>query len=192
MKREARHTVSGSLLVADFQAAFISAATAEAAKHEAEHSENSITNYLESASSGHLLNPAVLANDAQTHVTRASLDAHIKKVQAQQMQAISSAQLEQLIARDQVTYHGRKVRVRITSHKDPVESLWLDKQSGYRKGTVKKSSVTGFIEKILLDTNALILKPTYASRLLTPALKNYIVYVTDPETLLPMVQLTLL
>lgn len=182
----------GESLVADFQTVFLSGVAVATAKYEAERSEESAVNYLGSMSSSQILSPNAIPEYSQDAVARASLDAHVKKVQAQQMQKLNADQLNNLIAQDQKTFKGKKVLVEVLiPEKQPIESLWFDKYKGYKKGQLKTKKISGLIEDVLLDKNALILKPKLAKGLLNPGLKNYIVYITDVESLQPMVKLTI-
>lgn len=182
--------VLGQQLVTDFKAALISSATVELAKREAERSEAEITGLLSYVSNGSFLNPSALTTESQSAVTRASVDAHVKKIQAQQMELLNAGQLAELSERDQMQYGGRKVRVGIIDYKQqPVESVWSDPHLGYRKGVITKGGVAGTIDQVLLTQNLLVLKPTGFNRLLNRQLLYYIVYVMHPETLEPLVQL---
>ena len=183
---------SGQELVADFQTAFVSAATIEAAKYEAARSEDELVNQLTAVSSGNYLNPGILETDLQARMTHDSLDAHIKKVQARQLESMNAAQLQQLYVQDNQIYRGRKVQIKVLpGYKDIIESVWFNKYKGYRSGIIKKGQITGVIDQVLLDKNTLVLKPTAGSQLFNSELQNYIIYIVDPESLMPMVECTL-
>lgn len=185
-----RQPVSGQTLVADYQTAFVSAATVEAAKYEASRSENELVQQLEHISAGTYLNPGALAATDQDTLTRASLDAHIKKVQTQQLDTMNAQQLQALVAQDKDLYAGRKVTVTVrTSTEPPIDMVWFDQQNGYRTSVCKKKSVHGTIEEVLLDRNLLVVKPGWGLKLLNSRLQSYLVYVIDPESLQPMVEL---
>jgi hypothetical protein len=184
--------VSGQLLVADFQTVLVSTATSLAAKQAADMSEAVLVDQLNSMSSGSFLDPGNLPAEAQTDITRESLDAHIKKFQALQLDALSAQQLESLIAQDNTLYAGRKVHVSVIDPSlEPVEFVWFNSQTGYRTSTVKKTSLTGTIQEVLLDQNTLILQPSLTARLFGGDLHSYLVHVIHPQTLLPVVELTL-
>ncbi|MDB5170204.1 MAG: hypothetical protein JWN82_600 [Candidatus Saccharibacteria bacterium] len=193
MPRHKANTGSGQQLLADFQTAFVSAATIEAAKYEATRSEDELIDHLSAVSSGTYLNPGNLSSDMQADLTRSSLDTHIKKVQARQLDSMNAQQLKQLLDEDRTMYIGRKISVRVLNPRsEAVESVWFDQRAGFRSGTTKKQKITGVVQDVLLDRNALILKPTLSGRLLNTSLENYMVYVIDPDTLMPMVEFTLL
>jgi hypothetical protein len=183
---------SGQQLVADFQTAFVSAATVEAAKYEAARSEDALVSQLTAVSNGSYLRPGYLDDDAQTRMTHDSLDAHIKKVQVSQLESMNAAQLQQLMYDDNHTYHNRKVEVTMLhDQKGVIESIWFNKYTGYRSGTVKKRRISGIIDQVLLDKNTLVLRPSKSAQLFNGELQNYLVYIIDPETLMPMVSLNL-
>ncbi len=50
--------------------------------------------------------------------------------------------------------------------------------------------IKGQIEDIAFAKNLLVVKPLLASRLFLPARKEYFVYVINPETLAPTVQIS--
>lgn len=193
MKDNKKQNISGQLLLADYQTAFVSMATVETAKFEAERSENTLLAQLSTIGSGQYLNPGSISSDLQTNVTRASLDAHIKKVQAEQLKSIGTLELLRLTEQDQADYKKRKVRINILPGQDsPLDSVWFNNQTGYRTSTLKRKAVVGTIEEVALDKNVLVLKPNLTMRLINPELKSYLVYIIDPATLKPMVDITLI
>lgn len=185
--------VSGALLVADFQTAFASAAAADVATYEAERSENELMGQLAAVSGNHLLNPATLPLSNNYDISRISLDAHIKKVQAQQIKNMSSEQLQNLMEQANYNYRHKHVAVRVLMpDHQPIESVWLQPGLGYQNHPTTKHSATGTIEQVLLDKNALVLRPRWQQRIVNSRLKHYIVYIIDPQTLQPMVEVAIL
>lgn len=192
MDNQTQPVISGAQLVADFQAAFINATTATAAKAEAERSEIEVMQQLNGAANGGLLQPGNLNPDWQAGITRESVDAHIKKAQATQLDALNAVQLAQMTEADNHAYHGRRVTVRVQVPVDqPVEAVWFDKYTGYRNTPYKTKSISGTISEVLLDRNALVIKPTFARRTLIQNLKFFVVYVVHPATAQPMVEILL-
>jgi predicted transcriptional regulator len=181
--------ISGQNLLADFQTAFIAVATADAAKFEAERSEQEVISHLSLGNEGSYLDPKLLSDANQFDYKRASLDAHIKKVQAEQVGRLSQQQIAELIEGTRKRYRKKRARITIENlAQHPVEAVWFDQKYGQRNNVVKgKKTVVGTIETVLLDKNALILRPGLMSRLLMPSLKYYVVYVIDPDTLQPMI-----
>src|SRR5690349_18129129 len=110
MKAKKNQNISGQVLVSDYQDAFLSATTIEVAKIEAERSESSLLDRLGGLGAGRYLNPGAINIELQTDVTRASLDAHIKKVQAAQLDSIGTQELIRMSAEDQLNYAKRRVR----------------------------------------------------------------------------------
>jgi len=193
MRRKNTQYLTGKNLLEDFKTVFVSMATIEAAQHEAERSESAVMAYLSKVNSGFYLNPNAISENSQMNAARASLDAHIKKVQVQQMTSMNAQQLQSLIDQDRSSYIGRKVRVSVTSLEImPIVSVWFDINNGYRDNQTRKRTVVGTVEEVLLDKNVLVLKPTSGMRFLYTNLQNYIVYIIDPETLTPMVDITLI
>lgn len=193
MRRSKTPPGSGQQLLADYQTVFVSTATIEAAKYEAAQSENELINHLSDVSGGTYLQPGALSSDMQADLTRTSLDTHIKKVQAQQLDSMNAQQLQQLLEQDRAIYLGRKIAVTSLRPKsDAIESVWFDQRAGFRSHVTRKRRVVGTIQDVLLDRNVLILRPSFSARLLNNTLENYMVYVIDPDSLMPMVEFTLL
>jgi hypothetical protein len=197
MPRTPKHpdsdSLSGLALLADFQSAFMSAATIEAAHFEAERSENELLSHLTTVSGNTYLNPGNLETNEQSAIARASLDAHIKKIQARQLGNMSADHLQQQLVLDRELYKGKRIRVTILKkNSGAVESVWLDRQTGYRQSAVKYGKVSGIIEEVLLDRNMLVLKTTIRTRLLASSLRYYVIYPIDPANLMPAVSFELL
>ena len=185
--------LSGSQLLTDFQSVYVNLATVENARYEASRSEDSVMQYLRDSSFGGYLNPGTFAPNTQDNLTRASMDAHIKKVQVAQLESMSAQQLQQLMLEDQAAYKGRKVKVTaLRRAHNPIEVVWFNAQSGFRSNTYNRQSITGYIEDVLLDRNILYLKPGRAMRFVNHELQGYAVYVTDPATFDPLISLELL
>lgn len=188
MKRHTQPKRTGQQLVADYQTVMVSSSAIDAAAYEAERSENELMQYLASTSSGNYLQPGDLGNPDESSIGRASLDAHVKRVQAQQLQALNHEQIMQLSALDKQDFIGRQV---IIEQLDPsrkcIELLWFDTQNGYRSNPTNKRRIYGIVEDVLLDKNILLIKPRLRNRLLTSNLQGYVVYVIDPVSAQPLV-----
>jgi hypothetical protein len=84
--------------------------------------------------------------------------------------------------------------VRISSSQtgfDPFDGVWFDQKYGYRSNTYKKRVIEGHIEEIAFEKNLLIIKPKRLMRLINTSLQYYVVYVIDPQTLKPAVEISL-
>ncbi len=188
-----RPPVIGQQLINDFQTAIASIETTQAAQYEAERSENALVEHLRSISTGYYLQPGALAQDNQDAVTKASLDAHIKKVQAEQIVQLNAEQLADLQFRSKNDFLNRKVRISVTDRKaNPIESVWFDSVTGYRTNATKRRRVLGRIEDILLDRNAIVIKPIGMTKLFNSGLQSFIIYVIDPDTLQPAISVEIL
>lgn len=185
--------LSGQQLVADFQTAYIAIATSQIAQSEATKSEDNLLQQLSYWSRGGFLNPGTIETGQQPDVSRASLDAHIKKLQASQVDQMKIAQIQTLIDNDNPLYKGKKVRVDVLPGSEaPIDVLWFNPQTGYRSNTVKKQRITGAIQEIMFEKGILLLKPARLQRTLNKDLAAYVVYVINPDTAEPMVNITLL
>lgn len=189
--------ISGELLLSDYITAYVSTITNDVAKLQAEESENNLMSDLNSLSSGNYLNPGSINinNFDQNSVARASLDAHIKKVQAQQLDTITKYQVQNLLETDKNLYFGKKVRVKVilpNKEMPPIETIWYSQKTGYSKSNNQKLEITGFIDEVLLDKNILVLKPSTLGKFINNRLNGYFVYVIDPTSLKPSVALELI
>jgi hypothetical protein len=183
--------LSSQQLIANFQTVFVSLATVQAAHQEATRSEQALLHHLQGIGGGGYLQPTALATGNQDQVSQASLDAHIKKVQATQLDSMNAYQLQELQQQTQSAYAGRKVQITVrTPELEPVELVWFDQQHGYRNNIAKRRSFTGVITEVLLDKNALVLSPTAASKLMNSRLHSIVVYIIDPQTFTPMVEIS--
>lgn len=188
MKHHAQPKRTGQQLVADYQTVMVSSSAIDAATYEAERSENELMQYLASTSSGNYLQPGDLGNPDESSIGRASLDAHVKRVQAQQLQALNHEQIRQLSVQDKQDFIGRQVVVeQLDPSRKCIELLWFDAQNGYRSNPTNKRRIYGIVEDVLLDKNILLIKPRLRNRLLMSNLQSYVVYVIDPVSAQPLV-----
>lgn len=184
---------TGKRLVADYQSIFINIATSEAAKRAAEESEQAILEQLGQVTEGDFFQPGDLDVVRQAVLTRESIDAHIKKAQAAQLGKLSSSQLSKMIQSDAKEYKNRKVRITSTNNTSkPFKAMWFDKSKGYRTSPYTVKTITGSIKEVLLDRNAIVIRPSWTKRMFLPNLHFYAVYVINPETLQPMVEIVVL
>jgi hypothetical protein len=193
MRHTASTSLSGQQLVADFQNVCISQATIEAAQYEATRSEDELNYALSSLAGDNYLSPSAMSVDARDNVTRASVDAHLKKFQAQQLMSMSVQQLQALVENDQAAYKGRKAQITVLpGMQEVIFSIWFNQQTGYRNSITKKTKLTGTIETVLLDQNLLVIRPRLLPRLLNSELQQYAVRIINPASLQPMVACELL
>lgn len=184
--------ISGQQLVADFQSTMLALATSDAAQREAIRSEQELLSNLAASSGGNYLNPNNVGSISNDAVAKASLDTHIKKVQAEQIKSLSASQYKATVEDDNKAYIGKKIRITSLS-KDykPFESMWFDPKTGYKSYEFNKNSIEGSIEELLFDKNALLIKPKMMRRLFVNDMKFFIVYVINPSTLEPAVDIKL-
>lgn len=189
-------SVSGPLLLADFKFAMNNLSTAATAKYVAERSEQDTLQTINAAAARNnvYVTPNDLSPEQQSELVRSSLNAHLQKAQSEQIVAFTDQQVAQMEAEDRSNYKGRKVRIRVTDPKfEPIESFWQDKHTGQvRQGRLKTKSIKGIIDDLSFTKNLLVLRPTLKSRLILPDRKYLVVYVINPETLVPAVEIELL
>lgn len=184
--------MTGVQLVADFQTAFVAVSTSQMAQFEAERTEQDLLQQLTYWSHGGYLSPGTIDNTQQQDISRASLDAHVKKVQSEQVGQMSQQQVAFLSESAKEACIGRKVTVGVLQGRfNPVDVVWFNPQTGYRSNEARKQTVSGVIKDVVLEKNMLLLEPPRLQRMLNRELTAYIVYVIDPETAQPAVTLTL-
>lgn len=187
--------LSGAQLVSDFTSAINNLTTAETAKYVAEQTEQATIDTLrtvgEQSAAGQ---PVSMTPDQQAELVRASLDAHMQKAQSEQINDFTDQQLLDVGEQDKQNYIGKKIKVRvIDAGFEPIESVWQDKHTGQtRKGKIKTKTIKGIIEDLSLEKNAIALRPALKSRLLLPDRKAFFVYVINPATLQPAVEISLI
>lgn len=185
--------ITGDLLIADFQSAIAALATAEYAVNEAAYSESAVVSELHSLSGQTYLNPGSISPVRQNDIGRASLNAHVMKVQAAQLQQLSQEQLQTLQSQISTDYVGRKVRVTaLSTAGSPFDAVWFNDQTGYRSNAINKKVIVGTINEISLAKNLLILKPNLLPRLINREFTAYFVYVLNPVDLQPAVKIELM
>lgn len=192
VKQDKKMPISGDLLVADFQSAFVGLSTAEYAQTEASRSEEAIVSELHSLSSRAYLNPGGISPVRQNDIGRASLNAHVMKVQADQLKQMSTQQVMALQEDLSRRYVGKRVEITpLGNGESPFDTVWFNDQTGYRSNPNTKKLIKGTITEIVLEKNLLVVKPTVFPRLINSDLTAYFVYVIDPLTARPAVKITL-
>jgi hypothetical protein len=185
-----RQVVTGAQLIQDYQSTLINTATAQAATYEANRSEDDLLGHLQSVSGNRYLDAGSLAPE-KDQLTHASLDAHIKKVQAEQLNRMSSAQLDAMQAEADANYVGRNVRITVPDVSlTPIDAVLWDQRNGWRNIISKRRNLNGTVENVLLDKNALVIKPSIMTRFFNGNVQSYVVYIINPETFTPMVDVS--
>lgn len=192
MKKKNKRAVTGQLLVADYQSAFVGLTTAQYAQAEAHRSEEAIVSELQSLSSQSYLNPGGISPVRQNDIGRASVNAHVMKVQADQLRQMSQQQLVALQEQISSDYIGKKVLITpFEASESPFDTVWFNSETGYRSNPNTKKSIKGTIAEVSLDKNLLVIKPTVFPRMINSELSAYFVYVIDPLTAQPAVEVQL-
>ena len=195
LRKSARPELTGGALVADFTAAMTNLATAETAKYAATKSEEDTIATINAAAPTNAVyvTPEDMSPAMQAAVARSSVDAHLKKVQAEQINSFTAQQVAQTEQDDKQNYIGRKVRVTVIDPEfKPLESYWFNNKTGQEgRGNLKFKTAKGRIEDLSLQNNVLVLKPTWGARLVIPERKFLLVYVVNPKSLQPAVRIDL-
>ncbi|MDQ5885683.1 MAG: hypothetical protein QG628_80 [Patescibacteria group bacterium] len=189
--------LTGEQLIAAYQSAITNRSTAQTAQHQARLSEQHAVSYISEApasSNSVFVTPNDIPRNMQDTLAKASLDAHMKKVQADQITDKTERELQTLERDCKQKYINKKVQVSILeAHQNPVESYWQNSKTGkVTTGQIKNKRIKGTIEDIVLSKNLLILAPTKVSKIFNPERKLIAVYIINPTTLSPMVAIKLI
>lgn len=180
----------GAQLVSYFQSVFFNLANMEVSRQEATISEQRAVSELQYFGGANVLNPKNIPVDSSAEIAKSSVDAHIKKVQAEQIEHLTNVQLEAAKSEVSTQFVGRKVAIKIHAKEyGIVESVWFSPSKGYTTSDVKTNGIKGRIKEVLLDKNALLIEPSLAARLIDSGRKFYVVYVIDPNTFEPRVDI---
>ncbi len=196
-RRHSRPSRTGGALVADFEAVMNNQATAHTADYVAKQTEQQTMQMLNQATAqtnSVYVTPTDIMPNMQQQLVRSSVDAHLQKAQAAQIGAFAERQLAETEATARQDYLRKKVKVTIVDHAfRPVESYWFDERTGrYSQGTVKFGAIKGQIVDLSLRKNLLVIRPSLKGRLFNPSRKFLVVYVINPKTLKPAIELTLI
>lgn len=187
--------ISGDRLVTDFQAAITNLSTAETAKYAAKMSEAETTQILQQlgAGNGLYLTPDDIPDEAKDRLVQDSLDAHIKKVQSEQISAAATQQIAQINLQLNQLYRNKKVLVTsLGGNFQPIDVISFNNKTGQHVTHASHKTIKGYIQEIAVEQNALVLRPSLGTLFLSPDRKNYFVYVINPETLQPAVRISLM
>lgn len=180
----------GAQLISYFQSVFFNLANMEVSRQEATTSEQRAVSELQYFGGANVLNPKNIPVDSGAEIAKSSVDAHIKKVQAEQIEHLTNVQLEAAKNETSTQYVGRKVAIKIHNKElAMVESVWFSPNKGYTTSDVKTNGIKGRIKEVLLDKNALVVEPSLTARLIDPGRKFYVVYIINPDTFEPLVDI---
>lgn len=196
MLRPGKHVSSadapdmGKALIDDYVSAMTNRTTAATASMAASQTEAATLRTLRAANPGYVT-PGDLSPALRDMLVRTSLDAHLQKVQAEQINALTETQISQTEAADRQRYIGRKTEVTVLDKSfEPLESYWYSRKTGQaNQGTIRSKSVTGIIHDLSFEANVLMLRPTWKSRLILPDRRYIFVYIVNPSSLQPAVSL---
>lgn len=193
-RKTQKPVINGEQLVADFHSAILNLVTMDFAQAEAKRSEASVTEalqYATSAGNGVYITPGDITPGTADYLVKNSLDAHLKKVQAEQIQTFTLGQVESQQQEALKKYKGRKVRAsRVSDSEDTFVPLWADNQTGELKpGKYNGKSVVGFVEDLSFEQNTLVLTPSLSARTINPGRKYFLVAVISLKSLEPAVKI---
>jgi hypothetical protein len=193
--RQSRIAKSGDLLIADFQYAQQSLATVEGLKSLARQTEEYALNNIASVPTrnGQYVTPYDIPQEKHSPITRASVDAHLQKVQAEQVESYNSNELKVLSEEANKTYLGKRVQILATNNEiKPILVCLKDPYTGAQYlGRSQPKFISGKIKELKLEDNLLIIKPAITKKLLNRYVDYYLVYVINPNNFEPLISMTI-
>jgi hypothetical protein len=185
--------VNGDTLIQDFLTVFNNIVLVENLKYIAEQNEETTVAGISSVlpRNGVYVEPGDIAPDLKEQLATASVNAHMQKAQAQQIEKFSMTQLRELEDSAKAKYVGRKVRVQLLNRVlNPVDTHWFDTLTGrYNVNQHSPRKIVGIITDIDLNSNSILLKPTMAARAVNKSVKQHRVYIINPTGLKPLVRI---
>src|SRR4051812_39928178 len=107
---------SGELLIEQFRSALITRATVSEAKQLATQTEQQTLQHLAAIPSANVfVTPQDIPPEMKDEITRSSVDAHLQKVQSEQMAAHGTVYLKQIETETLQQYKGRSVRIKVSA-----------------------------------------------------------------------------
>lgn len=185
MPKADKQLANASLITA-FESVATNLSAMYTAQFSAKRSEQETVQILEQlgAHNGLYLTPEDIPDDVKEQLTRTSLDAHLQKVQSEQITAVAMQQLHGQEQDLQRNFIGKKISLRaVDTVFKPFESAWTDGAGQMKTSALKTNHLKGIIDSILLEQNLLVLRPSLSLRLISPNTKSYLVHVINPETL---------
>lgn len=193
---ELRLKVAGDELVQDFISALTSRSIVESVKHEAAQSEDAALGGIAAADKHNnvYVTPGDISPEQQAVIAKASVNAHLQKMQAQQIEQYNADQLLAAQAAAAKKFLGCKVRVTVLDKEArPIETCWQDQRTGkLYMGSRYPKGLTGIIEGVDMSQNQIIITPTLLSRTIDKSIQYHIVYVVNPANLQPLISVSFL
>ncbi len=191
MKEDISKQPKGSDLIQKYINALTTLITTERAKIAAEQTENRFLGQMESlgARNGVYLTPDEIPAEQGEHLLKESFNAHLTKVQSEQIISKSESEVARLQEQARKEYIDKRVTIEVLENgSKPLDAVYLDKRSGqYRISEYTAKKFKGTIQDISFENNLLVIKPSLAARTLTPNRVFIQVYVLDLETMTPNV-----
>jgi hypothetical protein len=168
----------------------------ERAKNVAIESEAGVLSNLSNlgASNGVFTTPDDIPQNMAENVVKASVNAHLTRVQSQQIAQAAHYEITQSEANIKNTYLSKKIMVQLKDkNADIVDAVLVDNQTGeYRVTKYNATKIKGTIQDVSLENNLLVIKPTKMASLITPNRIFIHVYVIDMQTMTPNISLEIL
>jgi hypothetical protein len=185
--------VYGQEMVHEFASAIANAAVANGLKYEAERNEELALQNIASVGAGNSIHvtPQDIPVDQQAYIAKASVDAHMQKVQALQVAAYTDQQVHLAELSVKEKYRDKKVTAQVLiTDPWPVDTCWRDNYNRYHINQHGPKKVSGVIEDIDLRQNFIIIRPSKLSHVVNNTIEFHRVYIIKPDTMQPMVTLS--
>lgn len=169
--------------------------TSMRAKNAANLSEEELLQNLRSLGTrnGVYMTPDQIPQDQVDGFVKESVNAHLTKVQSQQLEQTTSGIVSQSEQEAKTKYVGRKVVVtKINTKSDVFDAVYADQQyqGGFRISKYTGKQVKGKIRDIVFDKNLLVVEPSFLAKKLTPNRLFIHAYVVNLDDMTPDVTIS--
>jgi hypothetical protein len=165
----------------------------EQAKYAAEISEQTILQGLNNLekNNGLYLTPDDISSDIGERVVKDSVNAHLAKVQSNQIVQAAQNEVTRLEDETKKIYIGKKVTITVLDPKsDVVDAVMLDKKTNeYRISKYNAKKIKGTIENVSFHDNLLVIKPTLTAQFIVPNRILIHIYVINLEAMTPDIKI---
>jgi hypothetical protein len=193
MMGKVRNNIDGINLVLDYQNTQVMLTTIDGAEHQAKQTENNILSQFSSYKQAEvgIVRSTDLPLSDDSRLVHDSINAHLQKVQSEQIKQQGISRIRDLGHNANVNYLSKKIKVNVLGKVNrPFHSIWTNKLSGAQSFSKNVApALSGVISEIDLVNNYLVIKPTAFRRLVNSQTTGYYVEIISLDSLQPMVDI---
>lgn len=193
MEKLSKQIATGENLVQLFVNSLTNLTSMYKAKHIAESKETDLYSSLNSINpnNGVFISSEDISPDISDQFVKQSVDAHLSKVQSEQISHATLNEIKFLESETKYTYIGRRVIIKILDkNSDVVDAVMFDKSTNqYRVSKYNSKIIKGKIQDISFENNLLIIKPSFIARSIVPNRVFIHIYVLNLEEMKPSISI---